>query len=44
MALCEGMPVRACARMFKTGKGTITRVIRETGEALADYMDTNFRE
>lgn len=43
MALCEGMPVRACARMFKTGKGTITRVIRETGEALADYMDTNFR-
>ena len=43
MALCEGMPVRACARMFKTGKGTITRVIRETGAALADYMDTNFR-
>ncbi|HEY2713733.1 MAG TPA: hypothetical protein VGI60_14560 [Chthoniobacterales bacterium] len=30
--------------MFKTGKGTITRVIRETGEALADYMDKNFRE
>jgi IS1 family transposase len=44
MALCEGMPVRACARMFKTGKGTITRVIRETGEALADYMDTSFRD
>ncbi len=30
--------------MFKTGKGTITRVIRETGEALADYMDTSFRD
>jgi IS1 family transposase len=44
MALCEGMPVRACARMFKTGKGTITRVIRETGEALSDYMDANFRD
>src|SRR5437870_3067501 len=43
MALCEGMPVRACARMYRTGKSTITRVIRETGEALADYMDENFR-
>lgn len=42
MALCEGTPVRACARMFKTGKSTITRVIRESGEALADYMDKNF--
>jgi IS1 family transposase len=43
-ALCEGAPVRACARMFKVGKGTITRVIRETGEAFADYMDANFRD
>ena len=30
--------------MFKTGKNTITRVIRETGEAFADYMDRNFRD
>ena len=44
MALCEGTPVRAAARMFKVGKGTITRVIRETGEAFADYMDANFRD
>jgi IS1 family transposase len=43
-ALREGTPVRAVARMFKTGKGTITRVIRETGEAFADYMDENFRD
>src|SRR5437868_5071834 len=44
MALCEGMPIRAAARMFKTRKGTITRVIRETGEAFTDYMDANFRD
>jgi IS1 family transposase len=43
-ALREGAPVRAVARMFKTGKGTITRVIRKTGEAFADYMDVNFRD
>lgn len=43
-ALCEGTPVRACARMFKVGKGTITRVIRETGEAFADYMDKELRD
>jgi IS1 family transposase len=43
-ALCEGMPIRACARMFKVGKDTITRVIRETGEAFADYMDAEFRD
>jgi IS1 family transposase len=30
--------------MFKTGKGTIIRVIRETGEAFLDYMDANFRD
>src|SRR5438477_1193310 len=43
-ALCEGTPIRAVARMFKVGKGTITRIIRETGEAFADYMDQNFRD
>src|SRR5437588_6724017 len=42
-ALCEGAPIEACARMFKVGTNTITRVIRETGEAFADYMDKEFR-
>lgn len=44
MALCEGMPIRAAARMFKVGKDTIHRLICETGEAFADYMDRNFRD
>jgi hypothetical protein len=43
-ALCEGTPIRACARMFKTSKNTIKRVISETGEAFADYMERNFRD
>ena len=41
-ALCEGTPIEAVARMFKIGTNTIKRVIRETGEAFADYMDRNF--
>lgn len=43
-ALCEGTPIEAVARMFKIGTNTITRVIRETGEAFTDYMDKNFRD
>ena len=43
-ALCEGMPIEACARMFKVGTNTITRIIRETGEAFADYMDKELRD
>ena len=43
-ALCEGTPIEAVARMFKIGTNTITRVIRETGEAFADYMDKEFRD
>jgi IS1 family transposase len=43
-ALCEGAPIEAVARMFRTGTNTITRVIRETGEAFLDYMDKNFRD
>src|SRR6266853_5664497 len=43
MALCEGMPIRAAASMFKVGKDTIHRVICETGEAFADYMDKELR-
>jgi len=43
-ALCEGTPIRAAARMFKSGKGSITRVIRETGEAFGAYMEENLRD
>src|SRR5438128_627641 len=44
MAICEGIPVRAACRMYRVGKDAITRVVRETGEAFADYMDKNFRD
>jgi IS1 family transposase len=44
MALCEGVPIRAATRMFKVGKDTIHRLICETGEAFADYMDKEFRD
>ena len=43
-ALCEGTPINAVSRMFKTGKHAVLRVIRETGEAFADYMNANFRD
>ncbi len=43
-ALCEGMPINAVCRTFKTGKHSVLRVIRETGEAFADYMSANFRD
>jgi len=36
--------MRAVARMFKTDKKRIARVIRETGEAFMDYMGRNFRD
>jgi IS1 family transposase len=40
----DSVPIRAVARMFKVGKGTIIRVIRETGEAFANYMDKELRD
>lgn len=43
-ALCEGMPINATCRLFKVGKHAVLRLIAETGEALADYMDKNFRD
>ncbi len=43
-ALCEGTPINAVTRMFNTGKHAVLRVIEESGEALADYMDKNFRD
>src|SRR5207237_4163259 len=44
MALCEGLPMRAVARMYRSDKKIVGRVIRETGEAFADYMDKEFRD
>lgn len=41
--LSESMPINGVCRILKTGKHAVLRVIRETGEALADYMDKNFR-
>ena len=43
-ALCEGTPINAICRMFRVGKHAVLRVIEETGEAFADYMDKNFRD
>ena len=43
-ALCEGTPINAVCRMFKVGKHGVLRLIAEAGEALADYMDKNFRD
>src|SRR5438105_11121296 len=44
MALCEGTPINAVTRMFRVGKHAVLRVIRETGEAFADYMDKELRD
>lgn len=38
------MPINAVTRMFGVGKHAVLRVIRETGEAFADYMDKNLRD
>ena len=43
-ALCEGTPINAVCRMMDVAKETVLRVIAETGEAVADYMDKNFRD
>ena len=43
-ALCEGTPMNAVCRMFNIGIHAVQRVIAETGEALQDYMDKNFRD
>src|ERR1700722_5051790 len=43
-ALSEGTPINAVCRMFHVGKNAVLRVIDETGEAFADYMDRNFRD
>jgi len=43
-ALCEGTPVNAVCRMLRADKAAVLRIILETGEAFADYMDANFRD
>ena len=43
-ALSEGTPINATCRMFNVGVHAVLRLIDETGEALADYMDRNFRD
>jgi IS1 family transposase len=43
-ALCEGNPVNAVCRMFHVHKSAVLRIIQETGEAFADYMDKEFRD
>ena len=43
-ALCEGMPLNAVTRMFRVSIHTVLRIIRDTGEAFADYMDKNLRD
>ena len=43
-ALREGAPLNAMPRMFNVGIHAVLRVIQETGEAFADYMDANFRD
>ena len=43
-ALREGAPLNSVTRMFNVSIHTVLRVIRDTGEALAEYMDANFRD
>src|SRR5205807_4770078 len=43
-ALCEGTPMNAVTRMFRVSIHTVLRVIRDTNEAFADYMDSEFRD
>jgi IS1 family transposase len=43
-ALREGAPLNSVTRMFGVGIHAVLRVIQETGEAFADYMDRNFRD
>ena len=43
-SLCAGTPINAICRIYHADKAAVLRVIRETGEAFADYMDANFRD
>lgn len=43
-SLCAGTPINAICRIYRADKAAVLRVIRETGEAFADYMDAEFRD
>src|SRR5689334_115371 len=43
-AICRGASLNAASQMFRVGDHNIRRVIKECGDALADYMDANFRD
>ena len=43
-ALREGAPLNAVTRMFNVSIHTVLRAIRDTGDALAEYMDREFRD
>jgi hypothetical protein len=42
-ALREGAPLNSVTRMFNVSIHTVLRVIRDTGEMFADYMDRELR-
>jgi hypothetical protein len=43
-SLCAGTPINAICRIYRADKAAVLRIIRETGEAFADYMDKEFRD
>src|SRR5436190_21510526 len=43
-ALREGAPLNSVMRMFNISIHTVLRVIRDTGEMFADYMDKELRD
>ena len=43
-AISQGAPINSVCRIFSIGKHTVLRLIRDTGEMFADYMDKNFRD
>jgi IS1 family transposase len=42
-ALCEGVSVSATARLTKTNKRTVLRILAEVGKACAEYQDKTLR-
>jgi len=43
-ALCEGMSVRATARMMDVSKDTVLKLMVELGEVCSRYMDETLRD
>jgi IS1 family transposase len=43
-ALREGAPLNSVTRMFNVSIHTVLRIIRDTGEMFAEYMDREFRD